>query len=298
MLGINTCFAVKRWPRVVDWAPVVRERLGLGMVQLSLDLIDLRAGSAALERIAAEHRAVAADHGIDIISVFTGLAAYSGSMLLHPDPAERDAAEDWYRSAIDLAAMVGAASVGGHLGAFSVQDFRDPKRRAALWSELQDRLARLAEHCHGRGVGTLLVENLAARREPSTMADIESLITDGDGTRAAIRLCLDLGHMCAPDTSGPDRDPYAWLERLGPHAAMIQLQQSDEQGDHHWPFTRASASRGRIIPERVLATLTDGHAVPLVLEVIPPFEQHDDEVLADLIESADTWRAALRGTFS
>ena len=28
-LGINTCFAVKRWPRVEDWAPIVRDRLGL-----------------------------------------------------------------------------------------------------------------------------------------------------------------------------------------------------------------------------------------------------------------------------
>ncbi len=38
-LGINTCFAVKRWPRPVDWAPIVREQLGLGHVQLSLDLV-------------------------------------------------------------------------------------------------------------------------------------------------------------------------------------------------------------------------------------------------------------------
>ena len=37
-LGINTCFAVKRWPRPEDWAPVVRDRLGLELVQHSLDL--------------------------------------------------------------------------------------------------------------------------------------------------------------------------------------------------------------------------------------------------------------------
>ena len=34
-------------------------------------------------------------------------------------------------------------------------------------------------------------------------------------------------------------------------------------------------------------------SVALVLEVIPPFEQDDDEVLADLVASVDYWREAL-----
>ena len=38
-LGINTCFAVKRWPRPEDWVPVVRDRLGLRLVQHSFDLV-------------------------------------------------------------------------------------------------------------------------------------------------------------------------------------------------------------------------------------------------------------------
>ncbi len=41
-LGINTCFAVKRWPRPADWAPIVRDTLGLDLVQVSLDLVDWR----------------------------------------------------------------------------------------------------------------------------------------------------------------------------------------------------------------------------------------------------------------
>ena len=51
-LGINTCFAVKRWPRPRDWAPIVRWQLGLSLVQHSLDLVDLDAASALLPRIA------------------------------------------------------------------------------------------------------------------------------------------------------------------------------------------------------------------------------------------------------
>jgi NAD(P)H-dependent FMN reductase len=46
----------------------------------------------------------------------------------------------------------------------------------------------------------------------------------------------------------------------------------------------------------VLAALDRSGAadVALILEIIPPFEQDDDQVLADLRQSAGYWRAALR----
>lgn len=44
-LGINNCFAVKRWPEPERWAAIVRERLGLDLVQHSFDLVDLTVSS-------------------------------------------------------------------------------------------------------------------------------------------------------------------------------------------------------------------------------------------------------------
>jgi len=57
-LGIDTCFAVKRWPRPEDWAPIVADRLGLRLVEHSFDLVDpddaaaleVEAGVAAIRR--------------------------------------------------------------------------------------------------------------------------------------------------------------------------------------------------------------------------------------------------------
>jgi hypothetical protein len=54
-LGVNTAFAVKRWPRVEDWSSVVRDELGVSTVQVCLDLVDLRT-SATTEREASRHR--------------------------------------------------------------------------------------------------------------------------------------------------------------------------------------------------------------------------------------------------
>lgn len=92
-----------------------------------------------------------------------------------------------------------------------------------------------------------------------------------------------------------ERDPYAWLRALGGRAAVVHLQQSSADGDHHWPFTAACNAAGRIEAGRVLAALEAAGATDavLVLEVMPPFEAEDGRVLADLRESVAYWRAAL-----
>lgn len=294
-LGINTCFAVKRWPEPEDWAPIVARRLGLTLVQHSLDLEDGRRAADDGVSTARPILAAAETYGLVVHSTFTGLAAYSRNLLLDPDPVARERARIYLGAAVDLTADLGGVATGGHVGAFGVADWTDPARRAIRWADLQGSLADLAGQARRAGLEYLMVENLAAAREPSTMAMIRDLLTDGDAERVPIRLCLDVGHMCVPGTSGPDRDPYAWLRELGRSAPVVQLQQSDADGDHHWPFTPARNAAGRIDARRVLDALAEGGTTEtaLILEVIPAFEQDDDEVLDDLERSVDHWREAL-----
>ena len=294
MLGINTCFAVKRWPEPERWADIVAGTLGLGMVQHSLDLVDLEADAPVREQAEAVAAACAA-HGIVVHSTFTGLGAYGRNLLLDPDPVQRRRAAAWFRRAIDFTAAAGGRAAGGHIGAFSVADWRDERRRDELRDGLHADLRALAAYAGELGLEAFLFENMAVRREPSTIAEAESLLAPGEDGRAAIALCLDVGHQCVVGTSGDDRDPYAWLRRLGARSPVVHLQQSDTEADHHWPFTAAYNAQGRIEAERVLEALDASGAgeVALVLEVIPSFEQDDDLVLAELAESAEHWRAAL-----
>ena len=294
-LGVNNCFAVKRWPEPDAWATIVRDAMGMDVVQHSLDLVEL-AGPPALWRGQAQRvKDTCARFGLTLHSSFTGLAAYSSNFLLDPDIALRQQAEAWYRSAIAFTAAAGGHATGGHVGAFSVTEWRDAKRRRGREQDLIDSLRRLAAEARTAGLTELYVENLAAAREPSTMDGVARLLTNGDASHVPIKLCLDVGHQCVPGTSGAERDPYAWLERLGSKAPVVQLQQSDAEGDHHWPFTPALNARGRIDADRVLAALDRSGAdeVFLILEVIPPFEQDDDQVLDDMVASARYWRDAL-----
>jgi D-erythrulose 1-phosphate 3-epimerase len=294
-LGINNCFAAKRWPRPGDWAAVVRDELGLDLVELSLDLMGDIGSAAGRDRAADQTLAALSRYGLRAETTFTGLVAYCNNLLMDPDAERRRAALDWYLAAVDLAARLGVKGVGGHVGAMSVADWSDPARRAGRWSGLRHDLAEIAGHARAAGLDYLLVENMAAPREPSTIATVDNILTGGDAAHAPIRLCLDVGHQCVPGTTGADRDPYAWLNHFGSRLAEVQLQQTDGLADHHWPFTPERNEGGRIDPGRVLDTLADSGAenVLLVLEVIPAWEEDDTQVIAGLRSSAELWMGAM-----
>jgi D-erythrulose 1-phosphate 3-epimerase len=293
-LGINTAFAVKRWPEPEVWAAHIAD-LGVGSVQHTFDLVDLDAPPDLIASQAVAVRKACDTNGLRLHSTFTGLAAYSYNLLLHPDERARDRAEDWYRSAIDFTSRAGADRTGGHIGAFSVADWHDESRRTFLSQDLTSRLDRLTGYARSHGLQGFLVENMAAAREPSTMEWISRVVTQGDEHRVPVALCLDVGHQCVPGTEGADRDPYAWLERLGSVAPVVHLQQTDESADHHWPFTEETNASGRIRADEVLAALGRSGAqdVQLVLEVVPPFEQNDDEVMSGIAASIEYWKDAL-----
>jgi hypothetical protein len=293
-LGVNTCFGVKRWPEPAAWGQVVAETLGLDLVQHSLDLVDLEA-DAPIAAQAAEVAEACGSYGIALHSTFTGLGAYGRNLLLDPDAGNRSRALAWLRRALDFTALAGGRSGGGHVGAFSVADWGDAARREELWCELQSGLRDLAGHAYGLGLEAVLIENMAVRREPSTMAEVESLLTPAGERVSAVALCLDVGHQCVAGTDGDDRDPYAWLRRLGGRAPVVHLQQTDADADHHWPFTAEHNAAGRIDADRVLDALDASGAeeVALILEVIPAFEAYDDGVLDGLAESVAYWREAL-----
>jgi sugar phosphate isomerase/epimerase len=292
-LGINNCFAAKRWPRPEEWAQIVSEELGLATVQHSLDLSDL---DHALDADAQAVSAACVQAGLTIHSVFTGLIAYSTSLMLAPTRQERDRAVDYWSRTIRFASRVGAGSVGGHVGSLSRRDADDPGRRAALWGELQEHLAQLSRLARQYHLDALLVENMACDREPCLMSDVSSLLRASDPDHAAVALCLDVGHQCAPGMGGDEADPYAWCRTLGQRAPVIHLQQSDAQGDHHWPFTSAYNELGRIRGPQVLEALAaSGTAdATLILEVIPAFEADDRQVLDELKESVSYWQDAVR----
>jgi sugar phosphate isomerase/epimerase len=294
-LGINTCFAVKRWPRPEDWAAVVRNDLGLDLVELSADLLEGMEVPGERSLTIARTRAALADHGLVAETTFTGLNAFGSNLLMHPEPKRRAAGLEWYRNLVDVTAELGAVATGGHVGTMSVPDWSTPDRREARMAILSASLAEIASHARRAGLEFLMLENLPSPREPSTFAWIEDLLTDGDNAHVPWRLCFDVGHTCTPGATDEELDPYGWPGRFAGRIAEVQLQQTDGQGDHHWQFSAARNRAGVIDAAKLLRTLetTTSVDIPLILEIIPPGEQSDDEVIAELKESVEYWRQAI-----
>lgn len=298
-LGVNNCFAVKRWVEPEEWTRICRELLGVDWVQVSLDVMDTDVDPAAWRSIARRVRRACDQYRISIHSVFGGLISYSYNGLMHPNPAYRAQRMRWLCQAIEKSAEVGAESFGGPLGALTALDFAQERRRAYMREVLLEQMTELSEVAGAAGLKSLLWEPTPLPRELChTTAEAQALICDAnDRIRSGDvpwRLNLDTGHQCSPDLDGDERDPMFHLEQLLPLAEVVHVQQTDGAYDRHWPFTPEFNGKGIIDADEVARRLKFvEHDVYVMLEVVHAFEESDEQVLDDMAVSVEHWRRSL-----
>jgi sugar phosphate isomerase/epimerase len=284
--GINLSFAVKRWPEPDRWAKLVRENLGLRLVQFTYDLIDPWWPAPLRSRMTAEVRRAAADYGLEIESAFSGLANYCFDGLLHPDADGRAASMEWWKRAFDVAAEAGAKASGGPLGGMSVADAQDPERREQRYRDLLDSVEELTRAAAAAGLERLQVEATPLAREvPYTVDQARKFIADLEGRCAVpVRLLVDVGHALYQPLYGPAARMPAWLNGLGGLIGAFHLQNTDFQSDSHWgwPDSRGLFDVAGFANEVRAAGLEN---VPAFLEIIYPFELADELVLASITSS-------------
>ena len=280
-LGINLSFCVKRWVTPDLWAPLVREQLGLDLVQFSFDLVDPTWPDDLLAELAEDIRAETARHGVTIHSAFIGLAHYTYSQLLHPNCRVRDVAEAWMARAYHFARLAGITRVGGPLGAIAsrADGTEADEIGEADYRDLIARMLRLGTVAAAAGMTELYVEPTPLRREwPWTIAQARRMAADTAASAVPWKFCLDWGHGTFEPLYGAYRGRMpAWFSALGPSIGVVHLQQTDCQYDRHWDFTET----GRVDPmEAAQAQRVAGLADrPAFLEVFYPFERDDASVL-------------------
>ena len=278
-VGVNLCFAIKRWPEPEEWARIAADELGVSTVQFTMDLIDPWWPESDRAAMAARVREAAGRHGIAIHSVQIGLAGYTYNGLLHPDETARRIAEDWWRRSIDLAAELGAGAAGGPIGALSVADAASPERREALYVEVVGRLGGLADHAKRSGLEALLIEPTPLPREiPSTIGEAKRLVADTAGGAVPLWFVIDVGHALYRPLYGEDASLVPWLTELRDHIGVLHLQNHDYRADAHWGWPDARGSYDPAGFHRDVSEAGLDH-LPVFIEVFSPFEQADDEIV-------------------
>jgi sugar phosphate isomerase/epimerase len=282
-LGINLSFALKRWPEPEHWALMVRDELGLDLVQFNFDLLDPWWPQPLRRTMAGRVRQAAEAFDLTIHSAQLGLAWYTYNGFLHPDPEGRAVAREWWQRAADTAAEVGAPAVGGPLGALSVDEAADPATVERRYAEMLDDVIAAAEAASAAGLEALLVEPTPLPREiPHTIAGAERLMNDVRGQTAVPMLwVLDVGHALYRPLYGQDVALEDWLRPLRDDIGVVHLQNHDYASDMHagWPDERGLvdvAAFGRTLREAGMAD------VPVIIELFYPFEMDDEAVLASV----------------
>lgn len=286
-LGINLSFCVKRWVTPGLWGPLVKDRLDIDLVQFSFDLVDPMWPTEVLAGAAAELRAVPERYGITIHSAFIGLAHYTFSQLLHPEPLVRDYAEAWLGRAYRFAADAGIERVGGPLGAIASRiDGREAESLPeADYEDLVKRMQRLSTIAAVAGLSGLYVEPTPLRREwPWTITQARRMMQDVADAPVRWQLCVDWGHATFEPLYGRYRASMEdWLEELSKDIGAVHIQQTDFQYDRHWDFTEQGAVDPGAAADLVRRTKIDDR--PVFLEVFYPFERDDRSVVDAVAQS-------------
>ncbi len=292
-LGINNCFAVKRWPEPHHWAALIAEELSISQVQFSLDLIDLGMPIPELVRKAKAIRRSCSEAGISIHSVFTGLSAYQSNLMMSHEESDREYWKQWYEKAAWFTGELECSILGGHVGALSIADFANDTKKDEIIQSFLQKMQTITEFAKAVGIENFVLECMPVYRElTATIHHAQYMIAKvNESASIPVFLCLDTGHQCAVNNEGPERLFETWYQRLSSWVSMIHLQQNDGLSDQHRPFQVSENEQGVVRAEKILE-LIHRKQPALFLEVIPAHEADDKKVLDSLKESVLYWQKA------
>jgi len=246
-LGINTGFAVNRYPTAKEWLKVVSDA-GLKRLQITADMVDPRYPNAFID---SEIEAILASEsagGPSVTSAFTG-AFTRLNLFGHPNHEIREYWFNWYKQFIKISSRLGAQSVGGHLSIISLQDDGDTESRANRLQHIIKCWVDLSNFAIECGIPTMIWEPMSISREFGETLEAAEEIQSTFETlvgRERIKICLDVDHGDIESKNPSDTDPYAWIKRFASSTHCIHMKQSLANKSGHWPFTEDYNKLGRI----------------------------------------------------
>lgn len=197
-LGIDNCFASKRWVRPSEWARVIRD-LGLRYVEASADTEcdPLYMGPEFTAAWIEDTRDACAKHGVTVKNVYSGHGTYATCGLSHYDArVTKRFLNEWMKAQVDTAARLGAG-FGFFAHGFEELLLQDDRLYSDKLDELYGNLADLAAYSKGKGVDYVGIEQMYSPHQPPwRIADAEELMREVYARSGApFYITADLGHM-------------------------------------------------------------------------------------------------------
>ncbi|GIF70603.1 sugar phosphate isomerase/epimerase family protein [Asanoa siamensis] len=218
-------------------------------------------------------RDLLAAHGLTAAAVLS--VTPPGRDLVRTDPATTRATQDYLRSLVDAAVVLGAPSVCGPAYASVGRVWRMlPAERAACYASLRTALAPVADHAGAHGV-RIGIEALN-RYETSVVNTVEQTLSAIEGLPSTVGIMLDSYHMNIEEA-----DPYAAITAAGPRLVHVQVSGSDRgaPGSDHidWPrWLRTLAATGYRGPICIESFTGENESIAVAASIWRPFAPTQD----------------------
>jgi len=311
-IGVNGAFITRRWEEPENWMRLTRE-LGYPYQEFCADVIDpFFSGDQAYQlETAAQVKEYAAQYGVKICDIYTGVATHRFHGLSHSHPAVRQRMKEWIINCMDIARAMGTDRIGGHWDAFSVEVLGDPERKAWAYRNQQQTFRELAAIGKEKGIAAIYLEQMYIPSEvPWTFSEAEAFLIEAnkESNGCPVYLTVDVGHQAGMHygLSGDETLYTRWLERFGAFSEIVHLQQTTQDASHHWPFTQEYNRRGHVKIEKVLEAIRYSHEharqspiarylepvekTVLVAEIIPGSTKTETRLLEELKITAEYLR--------
>ncbi|MFC1566342.1 sugar phosphate isomerase/epimerase family protein [bacterium] len=293
-LGINTGFALNRFPMPEEWIPLVADKFGLEIVQFTADLLNPGLPDDIIKDNILRLKKLSKDYKIQFKHSFTS-AFTRVNHLAHPDPLLRKYWKNWFKKFVDISSELGAESMGSHAGIFSVQNNNNQSIKEQRFMQVVDAWHDIAKYAKEKGIKYLTWEPMSIPREMGETIEETKRIQKAfnENTVLPIKLCLDVDHGDVSSENPDDTDPYKWLEVFGKQTALLHIKQTFENKGGHWPFTREYNEQGKITPKKLLDALNQSNVKDITLLLELSFrerEPFESRVIDDIKESIEYWR--------
>lgn len=294
-LGINTGFALNRFPLPEQWLKVIGDDLDLRYAQLTADLINPSLGNKIISKYIEKINKNCRRFNVTIDSVMTG-AFTRVNHLSSPDKDIRNFWIDWFKRLIDIAIDIGANNVSSHFGIICYDDLYN--RHEFILNETVNGWKKLATYGKEKGLKYLSWEPMSIAREyGDTIEETKKIQQALQGSDIPIYLCLDVDHGDVTSENPRDTNPYEWIKEFAKISPLIHLKQSLADKGGHYAFIEEYNIKGKIHPEKILRTLDESGALEdtlLLLEIsFREREPIDSNVHKQLKESAQYWHKYL-----
>lgn len=198
-IGIDNCFALKRWVTPAEWSRVIRD-MGMKYVEVvaDLEIEPLLTPKACHDEWIQQVNEEKAKNGLEVVMMYSNDSTYDTAGFAHKDPRIREHyVEKWFDEFLRTCGAIGA-DMGYYVQGIPEEQLYYKDRYMKTLDDTYACMARVGELAKKHGVEKVALEQMYTPHQPPFTIDsmrqlMRKMLADG---HYPLYLTEDVGHHC------------------------------------------------------------------------------------------------------